>query len=105
MKNYVQPGDVITLAAPYDRTSGQGALVGSIFGVATTDVSSGSNAEFAVKGVFTLPKAAVTITQGEAAYWDDTNKVVTDVDTSNTHIGTFIEAAASGVSTVNVRLK
>ena len=34
MKNYVQPGNTITLTAPYAVTSGDGLLVGAIFGVA-----------------------------------------------------------------------
>ena len=37
MKNYVQPGATLTLTAPYAVVSGDGLLVGSIFGVATTD--------------------------------------------------------------------
>ena len=35
MRNYIQPGHAITLAAPYDVVSGAGLLVGSIFGVAS----------------------------------------------------------------------
>lgn len=34
MRNYIQPGNTITLMAPYDVTSGGGLLVGAIFGVA-----------------------------------------------------------------------
>ena len=33
MKNYVQPGNTITLTAPYAIASGDGLLVGSIFGI------------------------------------------------------------------------
>ena len=35
--DHIVPGEVLTLTAPYTRTSGQGALVGTIFGVATAD--------------------------------------------------------------------
>ena len=52
MKNKIQNGDVLSLAAPYDRTSGQGALIGSIFGVSVTDVLSGATGQFAVESVF-----------------------------------------------------
>ena len=38
MKNYVQPGNTITLTAPYAVVSGDGLLVGSIFGVAAGSV-------------------------------------------------------------------
>ena len=34
MKNYIQPGKTISLAAPYAVTSGDGLLVGAIFGIA-----------------------------------------------------------------------
>ena len=34
MKNFVQPSNTITLTAPYAVASGDGLLVGSIFGVA-----------------------------------------------------------------------
>ena len=33
MKTYVQPGNTITLTAPYAVASGDGLLVGSIFGI------------------------------------------------------------------------
>ena len=42
MKNYVQPGNTITLTAPYDVASGDGLLVGSVFGVAAGDAREGS---------------------------------------------------------------
>ena len=38
--NFKQPGEVLTLTAPYQRDSGQGALVGAIFGVALSTVAS-----------------------------------------------------------------
>ena len=41
MKNYVQPGNTITLTAPYAVSSGDGLLVGAIFGVATGSAGNG----------------------------------------------------------------
>ena len=37
MKNFIQPGNTITLAAPAAVTSGSGLLVGAIFGIAAHD--------------------------------------------------------------------
>lgn len=37
MKNFVMEGKTLTLTAPYALTSGQGLLVGSLFGVASGD--------------------------------------------------------------------
>jgi predicted RecA/RadA family phage recombinase len=104
MKNYVQEGTCITLAAPYDRSAGQGALVGSAFGVATVDVLSGVSAEFQTRGVFDLTKATGAVTQGAKMYWDDTAKKVTTTSTSNTLIGYATQAQASGDTTCRVRL-
>ena len=105
MKNFVQPGKILELTAPYDRKSGEGALIGSIFGVATVDVKSGAKANFSVEGVFELPKAADTIVEGDEAYWDDTAKVVTTDDTGTVLIGAFVEAASSGAATAKVLIR
>lgn len=105
MKNFVNKGDTITLAAPYARSSGQGALVGSLFGVAVGDVANGVDGEFVTRGVFDLTAAAATTaTVGAKAYWDNTNKEVTATSTSNTLIGTFLVAKVADVTTARVRL-
>ena len=53
---FKHPGAVLLLAAPYDRLGGQGALIGSIFGVAGEDVLNTVEAPFHVEGVFELTK-------------------------------------------------
>lgn len=105
MNNYIQPGDVVDLTAPYDRSSGEGALVGSLFGVAAADVASGATGAFKTMGVFDLAKnSAEAWTVGEKIYWDDTNKVCTTTATSNTLIGVALAAAANPSSTGRVKL-
>ncbi|WP_205746285.1 DUF2190 family protein [Dyella amyloliquefaciens] len=42
------------------------------------------------------PKAAVAWSAMDKLYWDNTNKVITNVATSNTLIGYALEPAASG---------
>ena len=97
MKNYVQPGATLTLTAPYALTSGDGLLVGSIFGVAAGDAASGATVEAALTGVFDLTKiGSQAWTVGAKVYWDDTNKRCTTVATDNTLIGAAVEAVASG---------
>jgi len=106
-KNYSQKGEVLTLAAPYAVSSGGGALVGATFGVAQSDVASGDDGVFDVEGVWTLTKATGTSTggsQGARAYWNNTNKNVTAVSTSNTLIGVFTATCADGDATCTVRL-
>lgn len=105
MKNYVQTGDNLTLPSPYDVSSGGGALVGSIFGVAAGDALTGADVDLVTRGVFTLDKVAVdAFTIGEPAYWDDVQQLVTVDPTGNTKIGVAVEAAAGGSATVAIRL-
>lgn len=105
MKNYVQDGDTLSLVAPYDRLSGQGMLVGSIFGVAAVDALSGASVEAEVDGVFDIEKvSAQAWTAGALIYWDDTAKNATSVSTSNKLIGVAVQAAANPSSTGRVRL-
>lgn len=105
MQNYTQPGDILTLTAPYAVASGAGALVGSIFGVATSAVASGAEGEFKTCGVFELTKATGTAwTQGEKIYWDDSNKRCSDDSTVGQLIGAATAAAASGDTTGKVKL-
>ena len=97
MKNYIQPGGTITLAAPYDVTSGSCLKLGSIVGVAAGDALSGEEIEAVLTGIFELTKAASQAwTVGAKIYWDDTAKVTTTTATSNTLIGVAVEAVAGG---------
>lgn len=97
MKNYVQPGNTITLTAPYDVASGDGLLVGAIFGVATGAAVNGDPIEAALVGVFDLTKVGSQAwAVGDKIYWDDTAKQATKTVTSNTLIGVAIEAVGSG---------
>lgn len=97
MKNYVQPGNTISLTAPYAVTSGDGLLVGSIFGIASGDAALSEPVETALVGVFDLTKVGSQAwTVGAKVYWDDTNKRTTSVATSNTLIGVATEAVAGG---------
>lgn len=105
MKNYVQPGENITLAAPYDVASGAGALVGSIFGVAQGAALSGADVVLVRRGVYELAKtSAQAWTVGAKIYWDDSAKVCTTVSTSNTLIGAAAAAAANPSATGTVLL-
>jgi predicted RecA/RadA family phage recombinase len=104
-KTYIQPGRVVTFTAPYQRNSGEGALIGAIFGVALQTVANAIRGEFAIVGVWTLAKATGEAwTEGALIYWDNTNKRCTTTSTSNTRIGCAQAAAASGDTTGNVRL-
>ena len=107
MKNYIQKGETLTLTAPYAVSSGGGALVGSIFGVAAADYASGAEGEFQVAGVFDLVRetgASTAWSAGDLVYWDNTNKRATKVMTGNKLIGVAVRAAADGDATGRGRL-
>jgi predicted RecA/RadA family phage recombinase len=105
MQNYIKPGATLTLVAPYDRTSGQGALVGSIFGVATATVVSGDEGEFQTEGVHDLTKtSAQAWTQGQKIHWDNSNKRCDSDSTVGPLIGFATIAAANPSSTGRVKL-
>ena len=97
MKNYVHPGKIITLTAPYAVISGDGLLVGSIFGIATGTAALGESVETALTGVFDITKiGSQAWTVGAKVYWDNANKRCTTVATDNTLIGAATEVVAGG---------
>ena len=49
MKNFIQPGNTLTMIAPVDVTSGIGVLVGNIFGVAAFDALAAAEVEITVE--------------------------------------------------------
>src|SRR5579884_2407488 len=106
MKNFIQRGDMITVTAPMGGvTSGQGVLVGNLFGVAATTVAEGESVEIATVGVYELPKlVSAVIAAGARVAWDDTAKQVVLPDTGMVPIGIATVAAGNGVSIVRVRL-
>lgn len=105
MKNFVQQGNTLTLAAPYDVASGAGFLVGVLFAVATASAVSGETVEGVTQGVFDLTALNTdTAEVGVKAYWDNTNKQVTAVATDNALIGVFVAVKANGSVIARVKL-
>lgn len=105
-KNFKQDGDTLTLTPAASVAAGTGNLFGTaLFGVALTNVSSGTRGLFATKGVFELAKtSALAIAVGDRLYWDATNKVVNTTTTGQKCIGVAVSAAANPSSTVLVKL-
>lgn len=97
MKNYVQKGDTLSLIAPYALTSGQGAKVGQMFGVAVADAAISTAVELKTCGVFELTKiGSQAWTVGALVYWDNTNRRCTTVASGNLLIGAAVAAVGSG---------
>lgn len=105
MRNYIQPGDVIPVAAPYALVSGAGCLVGALFGVATAAAANAATVEIKTTGVFgLLADGAATAAVGAKAYWDDTAKQVTATVGTNKLIGVFTAEKIATQTTASVRL-
>jgi len=100
MRNYVQPGDVVPLTAPYAVAAGAGLLVGSIFAVALSAAANGAAVEGKRTGVFDLAKATGEAwTQGAKLYWNNTNKNLTTTAAGNTFVAVAARAEVSGAVT------
>lgn len=105
-RNYVQPGNTLTLTAPSGGVvSGTVYLIGTLLVVAQATVAQTLPFEGKVTGVFTVPKTnAQAWTEGAKVYWDNTAKEFTTTSTSNTLAGVAAAAAANPSTTGNVRL-
>lgn len=105
MKTFIQEGNIITVTAVANIASGDGVLVGSIFGVAAADAVTGEGVEIATVGVYELPKlSTAVISQGDRVAWDDAAKEIALPGVGLYPVGVAIEAAGNGTATVKVRL-
>lgn len=89
MQNFIQNGHVITVSTPAGGiASGEGLIVGSIFGIAAYSAADGDPLELATTGVYKLPKAtAAVLVVGTRAAWDNTAKQVNTLGTGRFPIG------------------
>jgi predicted RecA/RadA family phage recombinase len=99
-RNFVQPGDVLTLTAPRNVKSGEIVSVGAFTGVAAFDAAQGQEVEVALGGVFELPKGPEALAQGALVFWDGTHVV----GEGELLLGAVIAAAGASASTARVRL-
>ena len=105
MKNFVHIGDNVTIPAPATVTSGELVIVGSLFGVASTDALSGALVTLSTTGVFEMAKVGTDdMSIGDVVYYDESSDLVTTTAGGNTKIGVAVEDAGNGVGTVRVRL-
>lgn len=106
MKNFIQPGDIVTVTAPADAASGTGVKVGVLFGVAVRNAVSGEPIDIQTTGVVEIAKTSAQVwAEGEAIYWNNTTKLATKATTAgNLLIGAAVAAAVNPSSTGTVRL-
>jgi predicted RecA/RadA family phage recombinase len=106
MKAYVQPGRSLTVSAPAGGVlSGQGVLIGTLFGIAQYDAVEGAEVEILTEGVVEIPKtSALQIDVGDRLFWDATNKVVNKTATAQICVGVAVSAAANPSASVRMKL-
>ena len=102
MRNYVQPGEDVTVPAPAPVLSGGVVVIGELVGVAATDAATGADVAIATTGVFDLPKvAAEAFAIGDPVHHD--GALATSDDTAD-RIGIAVATAGAGAASVRVRL-
>jgi predicted RecA/RadA family phage recombinase len=104
MKNFIQPGDTLTVPAPSGGVvSGALVIIGSLIGVAGSTAAAGVDVAVKTTGVFELPKvSAQAWTVGAPIYWED--GAATTTATDNTLIGYATEAAVNPSAIGRVRI-
>lgn len=105
MRNYVQPGEVVEVPTIDAVKSGDGVLIGSLFGVAAGDAEAGGLVRLNTLGVFDLPKAAGDdLALGDRVYWAASQNQVVKAAQGNKLIGVALAPATTGAANVRVRL-
>ncbi len=101
MKNYVQPGNTLTIPAPAGGTvSGKPVVAGSLRGFATATVAEGLDVAIGRVGVYSYAKATgAAWAVGDKVYYDAAADKFTKTDVNNTLFG-FAAAAALAADTI-----
>ncbi|MCA0275864.1 MAG: DUF2190 family protein [Proteobacteria bacterium] len=101
MKNYVQPGNSLTVPAPAGGAiSGKPVVIGSLRGFAASTAAEGGDVAIGRVGVYSYTKAAGTAwAAGDKVYYDATADNFTKTATNNTLFG-FAAAPAASADTV-----
>ncbi|TQS73299.1 DUF2190 family protein [Rhodobacteraceae bacterium] len=95
MKNYVQPGEHVTLVAEAAVKAGTLVRIGAITGVAQEDAVAGENVTLVRRGVFELAKtSAQAWTPGAKVYLAAGGGDLTTTASGNTLVGVTLAAAA-----------
>jgi predicted RecA/RadA family phage recombinase len=108
-RNFQQAGDVMTITAGANLTSGQVVRVSNCVCVALMDIANGATGQVAREGVFVVPKvSSAVIAQGQSLLWD-ASAAAFDVGTATPATGDVsgpsfhaFEAAGNGVTSLAV---
>ena len=96
MKNFVQPGKVMTVVAGSAIVSGKLYQVGTLIGVATGSVESGEEYELSLNGAIKVPNTdALSGSQGDLIGYDQASHKVVAAGAGDFDVTLFAELAAS----------
>lgn len=104
---YWQRGETIDYTASAAVAAGDVVNLATRIGVAAADIAAGETGAVHVTGVFEMPKAAETITVGQALYWVEASRNLSTAAGSspaNIPAGWAVAAADSDAATVLVKL-
>lgn len=106
MKNYKQPGDMLTIIAEASIASGALVRAGSLLGVAAKAAAAGEEVSLKTTGVFELAKTnAQAWAVGDPVYAIAASNLLTNVPgTGNYLVGVATEVAANPSTVGSVRL-
>ena len=112
MRNYIQPGDVLEVAAPVGGyANGEVVKVGDVVGVSFGTYAEGDTAQVALTGVYEVPKkTGINFTAGAKLYLLESEDVVTNVASqgdpvvNNPFVGYAWKAAINADTATLVRL-
>ncbi|GAB1638051.1 membrane protein [Escherichia coli] len=105
-KNFVQDGKNVDWVNETGKAVSSGDLViqDNLVGVAHADIPDGEAGILHTTGVFSLPKEAEALTQGNLVYFNADTATLTATKSGNALVGTVWITADTGDATVCVRL-
>ena len=104
MQNFINSGKTLVYTAPSNVVGGDLVTVGSIVGVAVSDIPSGEEGILETEGVFELPPAeSAAIAQGVVVYATPQGEIAT-TEAGNTRAGIAWAARSMGESLVRVKI-
>ncbi len=103
--NYIQEGKALNYTpSGADVSSGDLVVIGTIAGIAKTDIADGKTGAVHISGVFSVAKASGAVSQGAKLYWNSSNSNLTTTASGNTLVGVAAAAALSGDATIPLLL-
>jgi predicted RecA/RadA family phage recombinase len=103
MKNFVQPGESLTVASAAAQTAGNVFVSGKLFGVVANSTEANEDVVIRTCGVYDLAKDASTFALGALVYATAAGQA-TSTSAGNTLIGVSVKSAATGDTTVRTLL-